>query len=350
MQCFALLGRPVLDEIPGSLLRRIIVQQSHPESRQRAEAAPRAAVGPAHFNEALEAGFGEDRGEVAFPVIQCRALALQPLQPAFHEIAEGLARDIHVIATAIDEIHGHIECIIRVLLKPEPVLEGKGQHAGAVTVGIQPHMGAVGEHAVGLAFLEGRIGEDGGGERLQRQGDAVFLDHVGFRAEIEVHLHGGGAEHHVEPAGADFRHIGAHDLVAALRHHRGVFQRAPRGETEPDEARINLAGNFCHLGQVGVHLVTGLVQGLKRCAGQFKLASRFQGNGTTAGLFIAQQRNDTFAFIGRFPAEALHAFQHGLYGRTGFARRVVVGHGGEITDAVAELFVLGADPPIVLGL
>ena len=35
----------------------------------------------------------------------------------------------------------------------------------------------------------------------------IFLHHVGLGAEIEVHLHGRGAQHHVEAARADLRHV-----------------------------------------------------------------------------------------------------------------------------------------------
>jgi hypothetical protein len=60
-----------------------------------------------------------------------------------------------------------------------------------------------GEEAVGLAFGEGRVGEQGGGERLQGQADPELSHHVGFRRIIEINLYGAGAKHHVEAEAAD---------------------------------------------------------------------------------------------------------------------------------------------------
>jgi hypothetical protein len=54
--------------------------------------------------------------------------------------------------------------------------------------------------AVGLALEEGRIGEQRGRHRLQRQRDAELLDHVGLGREIEVHLHRAGPVHHGFPS------------------------------------------------------------------------------------------------------------------------------------------------------
>ena len=79
-----------------------------------------------------------------------------------------------------------------------PASNTKGSMPAAVGIGVGPDLAAVAEEAVGLAFAERRIGEQRGGERLQRQADAEFLHHVGFGREIEIDLHGAGAEHHVE--------------------------------------------------------------------------------------------------------------------------------------------------------
>ena len=47
--------------------------------------------------------------------------------------------------------------------------------------------------------------------------------HVGFAGEIEIDLHGAGAQHHIEAARANLWHIGAHDFVTLLRHPRNIF-------------------------------------------------------------------------------------------------------------------------------
>ena len=66
---------------------------------------------------------------------------------------------------------------------------------------------AIGQKAVGPAFAERRVGEQRGGDRLQRQADAEFLHHVGFGGEIEIHLHRAGAEHHLQAIAADLGHV-----------------------------------------------------------------------------------------------------------------------------------------------
>src|SRR3546814_13489988 len=72
-----------------------------------------------------------------------------------------------------------------ITLVTETVLEHEGEHAGAVRIGVGPDMAAIGEEAVGLAFGEGRVGEEGGGERLKGETDAELLGHVGFGARSE---------------------------------------------------------------------------------------------------------------------------------------------------------------------
>ena len=65
----------------------------------------------------------------------------------------------------------------------------------------------IAEVAVGLAFGERRIGEQRGGERLQREADAELLHHVGFGRIIEIDLDRAGPQHHVEAEAADPRHV-----------------------------------------------------------------------------------------------------------------------------------------------
>ena len=89
-------------------------------------------------------------------------------------------------------------------------------------IGVAPDFRAEGEKAVRLALGEGRIREQRGRDRLQRERHAQLLDHVGFRREVEIGLHRAGPVHHVEAEIADLRHVLRHDAVAALRHDRNV--------------------------------------------------------------------------------------------------------------------------------
>jgi hypothetical protein len=71
----------------------------------------------------------------------------------------------------------------------------------------------------------------------------------------------------VQPAPADGRHIALHDGVAAFRHRIHVFVAPDRRGAEADEPGADGVGHLAHLGQMGVHLVAGLVDGLQGRAG-----------------------------------------------------------------------------------
>src|SRR5690606_40991515 len=49
---FALFHRPVLDQRPGSIERRVVVKETDPERRQGTYPVPWAAIGTAHLQEA----------------------------------------------------------------------------------------------------------------------------------------------------------------------------------------------------------------------------------------------------------------------------------------------------------
>ena len=115
------------------------------------------------------------------PVGQRRLFAGQLRQLAVEESRGSSRRRRRYIAVAVDEVHRHIERIVAVALVAEAVLEHERQHAGAVGVGVFPDVAAEALVAVGLAFGERRVGEQRGGDRLQRQADAELLHHVGFR-------------------------------------------------------------------------------------------------------------------------------------------------------------------------
>jgi hypothetical protein len=108
----------------------------------------------------------------------------------------------------------------------------------------RPDVAAVGQETVGLAFGEGRIGEQRGRQRLQGQTDAELLHHVRLARIVEVHLDRTGPEHHVEAHRADARHVPQHDVVAALGHDRQLVATrlvGPQAEAEEGDARRSLA-------------------------------------------------------------------------------------------------------------
>src|SRR5690606_7333952 len=83
-----------------------------------------------------------------------------------HEGAERGAGDVIVDVAALNEIHRHVERPVDISLKAEALLEGEGQLPRPIGIGVAPDLGPERAEAVGLAFGEGRVGEDGGGDRL----------------------------------------------------------------------------------------------------------------------------------------------------------------------------------------
>src|SRR3954447_25017067 len=76
-QGLALMRAPMLHHIPRGIERHIVIEQPDPERRQRRQPAPRAAIGAAHLEIALEPDLREDRREMVGPIRQCRTLARQ---------------------------------------------------------------------------------------------------------------------------------------------------------------------------------------------------------------------------------------------------------------------------------
>ncbi len=78
--------------VPADLLRgvecRVVVEQARPEGGERTQAPPRAGIGAALFDIALESHLGEQGGQVVFPVRQCGPFTRQAGQLAGEEVAE----------------------------------------------------------------------------------------------------------------------------------------------------------------------------------------------------------------------------------------------------------------------
>ena len=246
------------------------------------------------------------------------------------------------LPSRVDEVHGDVEQIVDIALEPEAVLEDEGQDAAAVGIGVRPDMAAVAEEAVGLAQLERRVGPESGRDRLQREADPEHLDHRRFRVEVEIDLDRAGGLHHLQAHGPDLGHVFAHDLVAALGHPRHVGKRPFRIVAETEEADVHFAGDFLHLVQVLVHLATGLVDVLKGGAGKLDLAGRFEGD---AAAVLHGQGDDVVLLVDGGPAEADKAFEQGAN-----SPLALVFEGTEIIQAIGELLVFGADPPVFLRL
>ena len=336
-QGVTLFAAEVLDQIPRGVQRLVVVQQADPERGQRAQPVPRAAIGAAHFQVLLEPHFGERGGEVIGEVLHAGTGARQRGEFAGHEALEVLPGEVDVAAVLEAEVHRHVEDVVDVALVAEAVLEHEVEHAGALSVGIGPDVRAVRQIAVWTSFGKRRIGEQRGGDRLQRQAHAKLPDHVRLAGEIQVHLHGAGARHHVQPERTDLGHVLAHDLVAALGHPRHLVAAPLRLEAHAEEAQPHAVGDRAHFFQMRVHLAAGLMDRLQRRAGQLQLTGRLQRDRS----LVARQGDRVFALAGDLPAVA---------GGEGFQQQLdaalaLEGGSAQVVGAKAELLVLGADQP-----
>ena len=340
-QCMALGQGEVTHQVPRSVQRSVVVQQPDPERRQRTQAAPRTTIGAAHFQVLLQAHFRERGGHVVRPVAQRRQRARQHRQPGLHEIAEALPAGVVVDAIAVGEIHRHVEQVIDIALVTEAILKHEVEHAGAVSVGVGPDVRAVAQVAVGLAFGERRIGEQRGGDRLQRQRYAELLHHVRFGRVVQVHLYRAGAGHHVQAERTDLGHVRTHDLVATLGHPGHLVALPLRLEAHAEETQLQFAGHLRHFVEVGAGLHAGLVDGLQRRTGQLQLTGRFQRHRGA----IAQQGDRVAVLLHRLPAEADQAVEQRFDAALAFE-----GRRAQVIQAEPELLVLGADAPLRAGL
>ena len=59
-----------------------------------------------------------------------------------HVLSEGdpLLRGILICAIAVQEVHGHIQCILHIAFKAKVLVPDKGQHARPIRVHIRPDM------------------------------------------------------------------------------------------------------------------------------------------------------------------------------------------------------------------
>ena len=208
----------------------------------------------------------------------------------------------------------------------------------------RPDLRAERQEAVGLALGERRIGEQRSRHRLQRERHAQLLDHVGFAGEIEVRLHRARPVHHVEAERADLRHVGGHDLVAALRHLRHVAARPVRRHADAEKADAQRLCHLAHLREMRHQLGGGLMHVVVGRARQLELAARLQRDGAAAGH--VEHADDVVALHDRLPAEQLmHAIEQGVDAAlAGIRYRPMIG------DGEGELLVLGADAELCLRL
>ena len=167
---------------------------------------------------------------------------------------------------ALDEIERRIERIIDIAFETHARIEHERQHAGARRIRVGPDLRAHRQEAVGLAVGEGRIGEKRGDQRLQGKAKPHFRDHVGFRGEIDIGLHRGGAEHHVEAELSDLGHVARHDRVALLGHDRRLVARPQRTHAKIEKADAKSFADRRERVEMRLQLGSGLVNVIERRA------------------------------------------------------------------------------------
>ena len=260
-------GIPALCDIPCRVQSGLVIHQPHPECRQCGQMGHIATIRPAHFNIAFHPRLGEDRGQMIRPIAQRGRLPGQRWQVALQKIAETLPQSIDIAPVAVDEIHGHIQNVIRPGFKSEPRLKHPGQHAGARIIQPAPDARAPAFMPVRLALEKRRTGEQRGCHRLQRQRHAHLLHHVGLGTEIQINLHRTGPVHHLRAVGAHAAHVICHQAVAPLWHHRHLamrpFGRCPHAQ----KPHAHRPGDFGHLGQMVAGFCIGLMHRIKHGAG-----------------------------------------------------------------------------------
>jgi hypothetical protein len=139
------------------------------------------------------------------------------------------------------------------------------------------------------------------------------------------------------PRFPDLRHVGGHDLVAALGHDRRFRARPFRAHADAEKADAERLGDFAQLREMRMHFAAGLVHRFKLRAGQFELAAGLQRNRAAAGH--VGKADDVAALHDRLPAEQMaHAFEE-----RADAALALIGNGRVALEREGQLFVLGAD-------
>src|SRR5215469_4586601 len=104
------------------------------------------------------------------------------------------------------------------------------------------------------------------------------------------------------------RHVGRHDAVAALGHHRNLGSAPVRRHAEPEKADAERPRDFLHLREMRHEFRAGLMHCLDRRARKFELAARLEGDRAATGY--VEQADDVAVLDNRFPTEQmLHAFE-----------------------------------------
>jgi hypothetical protein len=162
-----------------------VVEDPLPQRRDGAEQRTRYRVGAAHFEDALDAYFGEQRREMAIPVGESRALALVTFLP---EATEGLALHRGVATVAHDEEHRHVERPLRIVRVAEAGIEREGKQSAAIRVGVAPDPRTPRHESARSPEMQARVRKAGRDDRGDRQRRSQRGDHVSFVRPVEVHL------------------------------------------------------------------------------------------------------------------------------------------------------------------
>ena len=265
------------DQRPGGRARLGVVEQAPPERRQRPGEGQVRRVRPAQLDGALEADLRKHAWTGAGPSPPW--WPARPAHPSFEEAAEGDAlAAVRSGRPGPGRTSARRGPTRRRSGSRSPRLEHERQQTAAVLVHVQPDRGPVALVSVGPSFADGRGGVERGHDRAEARGRPDLVGSVLLAGKIEVHLHRGGAFHHLVAEPAMAGQVLAHDVVAPLGQPGHVVQAAERPKATRDEVDPQRSGHRADLADVAAHEGAGGPSAQQRRAGKLDLHAGLEGD------------------------------------------------------------------------
>ena len=318
--------------------RARVVEQSNPEGGKRIEERQRHHVGAAKLEHALDAHFGKEGAQVIHPVRErgLRLLAARRL-PGGEPVAEGLLPRIHVVGAVADEEHGHVQRPLHVAAVAPARLQHLLQQPAAGVVGLAPDLVAVVQPAGIAPGDDGAVGEHGADDGRDGGGGADLGSEVRLVAPVEVRLHRGGHQHHVQGQAPARAQRLLHRGIAALGHPGHLVSRPEGpvpGRQPADPLRI-----APHLGEVVLDLAADVAERPPGRPRELELAAGLQRH-----RGVLREQRDGLAVL-RVPVLGAAGGAGDGVEQSADSLRSVIGHRLERGPAHAQLLVLHADEP-----
>src|SRR4029434_9441643 len=254
-------------------------------------------------------------------------------------LPESHAGHVNVVMIADDEIHGHVQSVLNVVIEGNVRQEGKLEQTGPALVRIRPDMLSEAPIAIELPVANRRVGEHGNDNRCQPHAGAKLRHGVFFVVVIDIRLHRGGLFHHALAESAHLGHIRTHDAITLLRYPFDLFQPADRLHAQTQENYIQRLRDFQQLANMLVKFSIGTVDAIAWLTAEFYLPAGLQGNLSGA----AGQSDDMPGLFFRLPSEAFVQLPQNELDTP----RPEIGNGFARFPVDTDLFILGPDAPTV---